>query len=97
MDKIKIVFPDGNHKELPDLSYDRFSNSVLYVSGFSDMEYDRYLYENGMMEITDLNSATTGKIELVVEHPFRGRVLKFKCIYDSNNDEYFVEEEYFKS
>jgi len=49
-----------------------------------------------MVELTDFNSQTTNEITLVVEQSWRGRVLKFKCVYDSDNDENFNEEDYFK-
>lgn len=35
------------------------------------------------------------EITLVVEQSWRGRVLKFKCVYDSDNDENFDEKVYF--
>ena len=49
-----------------------------------------------MMELSDFNGESTSEITLVVEQPYRGRVLKFKCVYDSRNDKTFNEEDYFK-
>lgn len=48
-----------------------------------------------MKDLSDFNGESTGEITLVVEQPYRGRVLKFRCIYDSDNDENFSEVAYF--
>ena len=48
-----------------------------------------------MKDLTDFNGESTGEITLIVEQPYRGRVLKFRCIYDSDNDENFNEVGYF--
>jgi hypothetical protein len=77
------------------MSYDKFEKSELYKSGSSDIEYDKYLRENGMKELSDFNSESTNEITLIDEQPYRGRVLKFKLVYDSDNDENFNEKEYF--
>jgi|TARA_R110000803_G_scaffold193947_1_gene256947 hypothetical protein len=92
---LKILFDDGTEYRLPDISYDKFENSELYKSGSSDIEYDKYLRENGMKELSDFNSESTNEITLIDEQPYRGRVLKFKLVYDSDNDENFNEKEYF--
>lgn len=96
--QIKIKFKDEDkiHGVLPDISYERFVKSGLYESGESDVEYDWYLRSNNMVVLTDFNSQSTGDIELIVENKNRGRVLKFKCVYDSDNDESFNERIYFK-
>ena len=96
--EIKIKFKDENNIRgtLSDISYDRFIKTDLYQSGSSDMAYDEYLRENNMVDLTDFNSQSTGDIELIVESENRGRVLKFKCVYDSDNDESFDERIYFK-
>lgn len=67
----------------------------MFEGGCNDVEYEKYKREYGMVELTDFNSQTTDEITLVVEQPWRGRVLKFKCIYDSDNDENFDEIKYF--
>jgi len=92
---LKILFDDGEEFRLPDISYDKFVNSELYKSGSSDVEYDKYLRENGMKELSDFNSESTNEITLIDEQPYRGRVLKFRLVYDSDNDENFNEKEYF--
>lgn len=94
--KVKLADEKEVRGTLPDISYDRWLKSDLYKSGSSDIEYDNYLRENKMIDLTDFNSETTGDIELIVEQEHRGRVLKFKCVYDSDNDESFNEREYFK-
>ncbi len=92
---LRIVFDDGNEYRLPDISYEKFMESDLYKTGSSDVEYAKYLRENGMAELSDFNSQSTNEITLIDEEPYRGRVLKFKLIYDSDNDETFDEKEYF--
>lgn len=91
----RVVFDDGDEFRLPDLSYDKFINSELYADGSSDIEYEKYLRENGMVELSDFNSQSTNEITLIDEQPFRGRVLKFRLVYDSDNDPNFDEKEYF--
>lgn len=93
---LKIVF-DSEETEirLPDISYDKFIKSDLYKSGSSDIEYDNYLSENNMIELSDYNSDTLKEITLIDEQPYRGRVLKFKIVYDSDEDENFNTKEYF--
>ena len=96
MDKIKIKV-DGKNEcdyKLPDISSSKFDDFIWKI-GSNDIEYEKYKNENGMIELTDFNSQTTNEIVIVVENPLRGRVLKFKCIYDSDNDESFNEIEYF--
>ena len=95
MDVIKIKFEEGDEYILPDISYDKFTE-YMFVSGSSDIEYGKYLRENNMVELTDFNSESTHEITLVVEQEWRGRVLSFKCVYDSDNDENFNEDVYFK-
>lgn len=85
----------GTEYRLPDLSYDKFKNSELYKSGSSDIEYDKYLRENGMKELSDFNSESTNEITLIDEQPYRGRVLKFRLVYDSDNNENFNAKDYF--
>ena len=92
---LKILFDDGSEYRLPDLSYEKFKDSKLYVSGESNIEYERYCRENGMKELSDFNSQSTNEITLIDEQPYRGRVLKFKLVYDSDNDPNFDEKEYF--
>ena len=96
--QIKIKFKDEDkiHCLLPDISYERFVKTDLYQAGASDVSYDEYLKENNMVDLTDFNSQTTSDIELIVENKDRGRVMKFKCIYDSDNDESFHDRIYFK-
>jgi hypothetical protein len=79
---------------LPDISYEKFEE-FIFKHGDSVVEYDKYLRENNMKELSDFNSHVTSEITLVLEQPYRGRVLKFKCVYDSNNDDNFDEFEYF--
>ena len=63
--------------------------------GSSDVEYDKYCRDNNMQDLTDFNGESTSEITLIVEQPYRGRVLKFRCVYDSHNDENFNEVNYF--
>jgi hypothetical protein len=49
-----------------------------------------------MKDLTDFNSQSTGEITLIVEQPYRGRVLKFKWVYDSDNDVNVNDVAYFK-
>ena len=91
---IKIKFDDGTEYRLPDISYEKFTEHV-FESGCSDIEYNKYCRENNMKDLTDFNGESTGEITLIVEQPYRGRVLKFRCIYDSDNDENFNEVSYF--
>jgi hypothetical protein len=93
MDKIRIVFEDGDEYKLPDISSEKF-DKFMFNSGSNDVEYEKYKSEHGMKELTDFNSQTTDEITLVVEQSFRGRVLRFKCVYDSDNDESFDEDNY---
>jgi hypothetical protein len=79
---------------LPDISYEKFTE-LMFESGSSDLEYAEYCRENNMKDLSDFNGESTGEITLVVEQPYRGRVLKFRCIYDSDNDENFSEVAYF--
>ena len=94
--KIKVQLENEIVGLTPDISYDKFCNSELYESGSSDIEYDNYLKNNSMIDLSDYNDQTTPEIILIVEQEHRGRVLKFKCFYDSNSDENFNEEQYFK-
>lgn len=94
MDTIKIKFESGNGYKLPDISSEKF-DEFMWGSGDSEFEYEKYKRENRMIELTDFNSQTTDEITLVVEQSWRGRVLKFKCVYDSDNDENFDEKDYF--
>ena len=93
--EIKVQIENEIVGSLPDISYDKFCNSKLYESGSSDIEYDNYLKNNFMIDLTDYNDQTTPDITLIVEQQYRGRVLRFKCIYDSDSDAAFNEEEYF--
>jgi hypothetical protein len=95
MDIIKIKLESGDEYKLPDISSEKFDEFV-WKSGSNDVEYENYKRENGMIELTDFNSQTTDEITLVVEQSWRGRVLKFKCVYDSDNDKNFDEKDYFK-
>ena len=94
MDTIKIKLESGNEYKLPDISSEKF-DEFIWKSGSNDVEYENYKRENGMKELTDFNSQTTDEITLVVEQSWRGRVLKFKCVYDSDNDDNFDEKDYF--
>ena len=92
MYKVKIRHLDGEETNYPDISYDKFvelmwSKGIENIHGTSDIDYYDYLRRNNMMEVTDLNSQTTPEIELIIEEDWSGRVLKFKCIYDSDNEE----------
>lgn len=92
---LRVVFDGGSEFRLPDLSYDKFLNSELFVGGCSDVEYDNYLCENNMVELSSFSSECTNKITLIDEQPFRRRVLKFRLVYDSDKDPNFDENEYF--
>ena len=94
MDTIKIKLESGNEYKLPDISSEKF-DEFIWENGSNDVEYEKYKRENGMIELTDFNSQTTDEITLVVEQSWRGRVLKFKCVYDSDNDDNFDEKGYF--
>jgi hypothetical protein len=94
MDTIKIKLENGNEYKLPDISSEKF-DEFIFKGGSNDVEYEKYKRENGMIELSDFNSQTTDEITLVVAESWRGRVLKFKCVYDSDNDENFDEKEYF--
>ena len=91
---IKIKFDDGGEYRLPDISFEKFSE-LMFEGGCDDVEYEKYCRENNMKHLTDFNSESTGEITLIVEQPYRGRVLKFRCVYDSDNDVKFNEKEYF--
>lgn len=94
--KIKFIGEDKIHGVFPDISYDKFVKTDLYQLNSSDIAYDAYLKDNNMVDLTDFNAQSTEDIELIVENESRGRVLKFKCVYDSDNDESFHERMYFK-
>jgi hypothetical protein len=94
MDIITIQFKSGEKVKLPDISLDIF-DKYIWEEGSNDIEYEKYKRDHKMIELTDLNEQTIQEITLIIEQPYRGRVLKFKCIYDSNNDEFFNEDEYF--
>lgn len=94
IETIKIKFKDGTEYELPDISYEKFTKYIFKL-GLSDVEYNKYCIKNNMKDLTDFNSKSTGEIELIVEQPYRERVLKFKCIYDSDNDKNFNQSDYF--
>ena len=90
--KVKFVDKNGVEGVLPDMSYERFLDSDEYKKySTSDTPYDDYLKNNNMIDLTDYNSETTSDIELVVEQKNRGRVIKFKCVYNSDEDENFSE------
>lgn len=93
---VKVIDKGSCVGSLPDMSYDSFIESKHYKSGDSVVEYDAFLKRYNMIDLTNYNSQSTEYIELVVENPNRGRVLKFKCIYDSDNDASFNERVYFK-
>ncbi len=42
-----------------------------------------------MTELSNFNSDGINDLTLVVEQPHRNRLLKFKCVYDSDKDEDF--------
>ena len=87
MDIITITTIDDKEMfQFPDISYDRFVDDPrLYKTGSSDVEYDKYMHKHNMAFITDINSeAMRDEIVLVIKNEYRNRVLKFKCIYDSD-------------
>lgn len=94
MDTLKVRLESGCEYKLVDISLKWFEE-FMWKGGSNDVEYEKYKRENSMIDLTDINSQTTGELTLVVEQPYRGRVLKFKCIYDSDNDENFDECQYF--
>ena len=93
-EKMRIIFDDGQSYDFPDISYEKFVK-YIFANGSSDIEYDKYLYDNNMKELSDFNGEATSEITLVLEQPYRGRVLKFRCVYDSDNDDDFNEVEHF--
>ncbi len=95
MDDLIIDIGSGMKARLPDISYDHFTE-FLFKQGVSDSEYDKYLRDNNMKYLTDFNSESTEEIELIIENSGRNRVLKYRCYYDSDNDEEFDGNEYFK-
>ena len=85
-DYYKIIFPFESMKQLlPDISYDKFVD-YMFKEGTSDMEYYSYLHKNNMIELSELNRETMSEIILEVYDDFHERTLRFKCIYDSDNE-----------
>jgi len=93
-ESITINLNGESEYKLPDISYEKFTE-YMFKGGSSDVEYDKYCRDNNMKDLTDFNSQSTGEVTLIVEQPYRGRVLKFRCIYDSDNDDSFNEINYF--
>lgn len=91
---IQIHTKDGDFFNLPDISYDKFVQ-FLSTKGASDTEYDIYLKMNNMIELSDFYSEVVEDMSLIYEDKFRGRVIHFKAVYDSEKDLDFDEEEYF--
>jgi hypothetical protein len=94
---IKVFFDgEDSGQALADISYEKFIELTRW-EGSSDVAYDMYVRCNNMVDVTDYNEySTVGHIELVLEQRYRGRVLKFKCVYDSDRDPEFNGGEYFK-
>jgi len=80
---MKLVFPDGTEFKLPDISYDKFVET-LFKEGSSDTEYEKYLRENNMHELTSFNYEALKEAILVVSDS--EKTLKFKCFYNSDYD-----------
>ena len=84
MEKCKIKFNDEEVAILPDVSYDKFTEYMPW-SGANDTAYDEYLRQNNMVHLDRYRSDCTN--EIILEFSYAdGRVMKFKCIYDSDND-----------
>jgi len=102
-ERIRILLDDGYERDHPDISFEMWEELVyeknpeifLHV-GDSEYCYGRYLKSKNMVNLSDFNSQTTNEITLVMEQKYRGRVLKFRCVYDSDNEKDFNEKEYFK-
>lgn len=87
--KSKIELPNGYAFELPDISYEMFSD-FIFKDGFSDIEYEKHLRSKGMQDAAaDYEFPLTGA---VLTYEADGRVLKFKCVFDSKAKEYKVDE-----
>jgi len=82
---IKIKFDDGSEHKLPDVSYNKFLN-YIFEDGMSDIAWENYLKNNNMVDIVDYNSDATKEMTLIVENKETERILKFKCIYDSDSE-----------
>ena len=93
---IKIAFDNGSEYRLPDISYEKFTE-YMFKNGSSDVEYEKYLRENNMKDLTDFNSESTDEITLVIENSGRERLLKFRCVFDSDNDKTFDYKYYRKN
>lgn len=80
---MKIKFEDGEQFTAPDVSEEFFAEHYPY-SGISDIEYGKYLRSKGMKRITDFNPNGTSQMTLEVRDG--ERVIRFKCIFDSDSD-----------
>ena len=95
MEEIDIVLCDDSIYKFPDTSYSVFEKYIPHDESNSDLAYENYLHDRCMRELTDFNAETINGITLVVKEDWRERVLKFKCVYDSDNDEDFNPKDYF--
>ncbi len=81
--KVIVKFKDDEVGILPNASYDVFTDFMPWC-GANDIEYDKYLSKNNMVELNSYRSDCTD--ELILEFIYcDGRKLKFKCIEDSEN------------
>lgn len=97
MSEIYLVIKDEDYKKpLPDISYSQYIESHLYTDGSSDMAYDNYLRDRGMVDPMDLNPQTTPDTTIVFENTWNKRILRYECVYDSDNDPNFEPSLYFK-
>lgn len=85
MEIFKIKFDDGTEYRLPDISYEKYVE-YFFENGDSTIDYVKYCIDNNMIELSDFNGESTSEITLIIEQPYRERVIKFKCVYDSDND-----------
>ena len=85
---IKLKDNPKYKKDLPDISYDKFVDPPPW-SMSSDMAYEKYLRDNNMQEISDYNKDSTADIELVMVDKYSKRIMRFECVYDSDNDDNF--------
>lgn len=69
-------------EKFPDISYEKFVE-LVFTQGTSDTEYENYLRDAGMIELTDFNSETTGDLQIIVEREFDGRRMVLEVVEDS--------------
>lgn len=72
--EIKIVLKDKTEYLLPDISYEKFFQ-YMFEFGSSDIAYQKYLNENEMIDIFDIDKDEFIDSEIHFIHSDKGKIV----------------------